>query len=85
MKIVKNWFRSVKERVIALRESNRLQAERGELLKDESGEAYIGEAIKILIAVVVGALVLALIYALLKDTVFPTVTQKIKDLFNYTA
>lgn len=53
------------------------------LLSDESGEAYIGEAIKILIAVVVGALLLGLIYALIKTDIFPTIKNKIVELFDY--
>lgn len=47
------------------------------------GEAYVDTGVKILIAVVVGALLLALLYALFNDTVMPTVTQKVQDLFNY--
>lgn len=39
--------------------------------------------VKILIAVVIGALLLAGLYALFNDTIMPTVTQKVKDLFNY--
>jgi len=54
------------------------------LATDERGEAYIGEAIKILIAVVIGALLLTLIYTLMRDTVFATVTAKITALFNYS-
>lgn len=41
------------------------------------------KAIKILIAVVLGALLLAGLYALLNETVLPTLTQRIKDMFNY--
>ena len=40
-------------------------------------------AIKILIAVVIGALLLAGLYALFGNTILPTVTQRIKDMFNY--
>ena len=54
------------------------------LVSAEKGEAYVGEAIKILIAVVIGALLLTLTYTLMKDTVFATVTAKVKELFNYT-
>ena len=36
----------------------------------------IDTAVKVLIAVVLGALVLAGLYAILNDTVMPTVTQK---------
>lgn len=41
------------------------------------------KAIKILIAVVLGALLLAGLYALFGDVVMPTLNQKIKDMFNY--
>ncbi|MBP5270827.1 MAG: hypothetical protein ILO42_07720 [Clostridia bacterium] len=58
---------------------------REQLASDERAEAYIGEAVKILIAVVIGALLLTLAYALMKDTVFPAVAAKITDLFNYSA
>ena len=48
-----------------------------------AGEGYIDTAVKILIAVVLGALVLAGLYAVLNDTVMPTVTQRIQEMFNY--
>lgn len=48
-----------------------------------AGEGYIDTAVKILIAVVLGALLLGLLYALFKDTIMPTVTKKINDMFNY--
>lgn len=47
------------------------------------GEGYVDTAVKILMAVVLGALVLAGLYALLSGTVLPTLTQRIKDMFNY--
>lgn len=52
-------------------------------MSGNAGEGYIDTAVKILIAVVLGALLLGLLYALFKDTVMPTVTQKINDMFNY--
>ena len=48
-----------------------------------AGEGYIDTAVKILIAVVLGALVLAGLYAILNDTVMPSVTQRINEMFNY--
>ena len=51
--------------------------------KKRSGEGYIDTAVKVLIAVVLGALVLAGLYAILNDTVMPTVTQKITEMFSY--
>lgn len=41
------------------------------------------KAIKILLAVVIGALLLAGLYALFGETVLPTQTQRIKEMFNY--
>ena len=55
----------------------------GMLMKDTKGENYVDTAVKILIAVVVGALLLAGLYALFGDVVMPTLTQRIQDMFNY--
>lgn len=46
-------------------------------------EAYVDTGVKILIAVVIGALLLGLLYALFNDTIMPTVTTKVQELFNY--
>lgn len=53
------------------------------ILKDTRGEGYIDTAVKILIAVVLGALLLAGLYALFGDVVMPTLVEKIKSMFNY--
>ena len=55
----------------------------GMLMKDTKGENYVDMAVKILIAVVLGALLLAGLYALFGDVVMPTLTQRIQDMFNY--
>jgi hypothetical protein len=46
-------------------------------------EGYVDSGVKILIAVVIGALLLAGLYALFNNTIMPTVTQKVQELFNY--
>ena len=51
-------------------------------LKNRKAEGYVDTGVKILIAVVLGALVLTLLYALLKTTVMGTVTTKVSELFN---
>lgn len=53
------------------------------VLASRSGEGYVDTAVKILMAVVIGALVLAGLYALFGDTVMPTLTRKIQEMFNY--
>ena len=55
----------------------------GMLMKDTKGENYVDTAVKILIAVVLGALLLAGLYALFGDVVMPTLTQRIQDMFDY--
>jgi len=46
-------------------------------------EGYVDTGVKVLIAVVVGALFLTLLYALVNNTIMPSVTTKITDLFSY--
>ena len=52
-------------------------------IENVKAEGYVDSGVKILIAVVIGALLLAGLYALLNTTIMPTVTQKIQELFNY--
>ena len=46
-------------------------------------EGYVDSGVKILIAVVIGALLLAGLYTLFNSTIMPTVTTKITELFSY--
>ena len=52
-------------------------------LESVRGEGYVDSGVKILIAVVIGALLLGGLYALFNTTIMPTVTQKIRDLFEF--
>ena len=52
-------------------------------VSNNSGEGYIDTAVKILISVVLGALLLAGLYLLFGEVVMPTLNQKIKEMFNY--
>ena len=49
----------------------------------ERGENYVDSGVKILIAVVIGALLLAGLYSLFGDTIMPTVTQRVQDMFDF--
>ena len=53
------------------------------VIENVKAEGYVDSGVKILIAVVIGALLLAGLYALFNTTIMPTVTQKIQELFNY--
>ena len=51
---------------------------------NKKAEGYVDSGVKILIAVVIGALLLGGLYLLFNSTIMPTVTQKIQQLFNYS-
>ena len=52
-------------------------------ISNVKAEGYVDSGVKILIAVVIGALLLAGLYTLFDGTIMPTVTKKVQDLFNY--
>ena len=76
---MKTLFRKIKSKAneIAVRTKN--------AVNNVKAEGYVDSGVKILIAVVIGALLLAGLYALFNNTIMPTVTQKVQDLFNYHA
>ncbi len=51
---------------------------------NKKAEGYVDSGVKILIAVVIGALLLAGLYTLFSSTIMPTVTSKITGLFSYS-
>ena len=53
-------------------------------VENKEAEGYVDSGVKILIAVVIGALLLAGLYALFNSTIMPTVTSKVQGLFNYS-
>lgn len=61
-----------------------LKLKKDRLVQDCRGEGYVDSGVKILIAVVIGALLLAGLYALFNETIMPTIKQKIIDLFDYS-
>ncbi len=52
-------------------------------LSNNRGEGFVDTAVKILISVVIGGLLLTGLYLLFKDTVLPTLTEKITEMFNF--
>jgi len=54
------------------------------VLCSNSGEGFVDTAVKVLMAVVIGALVLAGLYSLFGDTILPTLQEKIKEMFEYS-
>jgi len=89
---MKNMINTVKTAVtntaITVRNKAQSVASRGyafsrRALAGNSGEGYIDTAIKILIAVVLGALLLFTLYNLFGDTVLPQLEESINDMFGF--
>lgn len=53
-----------------------------EALSNERGDFYISDGVKIIIAVVLGALLLAALSGIFNDTVIPRITREIEALFS---
>ena len=84
-KKIKSFFKGVSSKAKSAYENTeaKIKAKVIKLLVGIRAEAYVDTGVKILIAVVVGALLLGGLYALFNTTIMPTVTQKIQELFNY--
>lgn len=54
------------------------------VLRDNSGQGAVDVAVVCLLSVVLGALILAGLYALMGDTVMPSLKEKIESMFNYS-
>lgn len=52
-------------------------------ITNNKAEGFVDSGVKILIAVVIGALLLGGLYVLFGDTILPTLTTKIQELFNF--
>ena len=74
---MKNFFNTIKNKAteLSIRAKN--------IIENVKAEGYVDSGVKILIAVVIGALLLAGLYTLFNTTIMPSVTQKIQELFNY--
>lgn len=76
-----NTFRSAVETVktVLTRKVTQTKA----VLASAVGEGYVDSGVKIIIAVVVGGVLLAGLYALFKTTILPTLNTKITGMFGY--
>ena len=74
----------MKKFIVNIREKfNSVAARTVVAVSSQKAEGYVDSGVKILIAVVIGALLLAGLYTLFNGTIMPTVTAKIRELFNY--
>ena len=70
-------FKKIKDKVMSLK------AKAVEVIETKTAETYVDTGVKVLIAVVIGALLLTLLYGLFEDTIMPSVVTKVQGLFNY--
>jgi len=54
------------------------------VIVEKRAEGYIDTAVKIIIGVVIGGVLLAGLYTLFNTSVIPTLTTKIGEMFSYT-
>jgi hypothetical protein len=70
-------FKKIKDKVMSIK------AKAVEVIETKTAETYVDTGVKVLIAVVIGALLLTLLYGLFEDTIMPSVVTKVQGLFNY--
>ena len=70
-------FKKIKDKVMSIK------AKAVEVIESKTAETYVDTGVKVLIAVVIGALILALFYSLFEDTIAPAVVTKVGEIFNY--
>ena len=74
---MRNLFQKMKSK------NQKMKAETNTLTSTR-GEGYIDTAVKIIIGVVIGGVLLAGLYTLFNATVIPNLTTKIGEMFSYT-
>ena len=74
---MKKFFNSISTKI------NSIAVSAKTAIANTRAEGYVDSGVKILIAVVIGALLLSGLYALFNTTIMPTVTSKITELFNF--
>ena len=78
MNKIKNAFNKAQNKV------NELAIRAKTAIQNKSGEGYIDTAVKIIIGVVIGSLILVGLYALFNNVVIQNLNTEIGDMFNYT-
>ncbi len=74
---MKNFFNNIKTK------ANSLAIRVKSTLDNARAEGYIDTGVKIIIAVVVGAIILGGLYALFQGVVLPRLNTEIGNMFNY--
>ena len=82
---MKKFFSNVKARFNKATASVKARVECAKVaVENKLGEGYIDTAVKIIIGVVIGGVLLAGLYTLFNTTVMPTLSSKITEMFTYS-
>ena len=82
---MKKFFNNVKARFNKATAAVKARVERAKVaVENQLGEGYIDTAVKIIIGVVIGGVLLAGLYTLFNTTVMPTLSSKITEMFTYS-
>ena len=76
---MKNFMNKIKAK------ANSLAIRAKTTIKNVKAEGYVDTGVKIIIAVVVGAVILGGLYALFNGVILPRLNTEIGEMFNYTA
>ena len=74
---MKNFFKKLNNKI----NSTAIKAKTA--IENKTAEMYVDKGVGIIIAVVVGAAILAGVYALFKTTILPNMTDKVGALWDY--
>ena len=82
---MKKFFNNVKARFNKATAAAKARVECAKVaVENQLGEGYIDTAVKIIIGVVIGGVLLAGLYTLFNATVMPTLSSKITEMFTYS-
>jgi hypothetical protein len=82
---MKNFFENVKARFNKATASVKARMQRTKaVVASKVGEGYIDTAVKIIIGVVIGGVILAGLYTLFNTTVVPNMQTEIGNMFTYS-
>lgn len=82
---MKKFFNNVKARFNKATAAVKARVESAKAtVENQLGEGYIDTAVKIIIGVVIGGVLLAGLYTLFNTTVMPTLSSKITEMFTYS-
>ena len=76
---MKNFMNKIKAK------ANSLAIRAKSTIENVKAEGYVDTGVKIIIAVVVGAVILGGLYALFNGVILPRLNTEIGEMFNYTA